>query len=336
MAIETKVSICLPTCNRPDLLARCIESCLAQTHANIEIVIGDDSQDECAGRMIAEHYPDDARIVYRRNTPALGQARNVASLFARATGDKILLIHDDDYLAATGVERLLAQWDRYPGLQVAFGNQYEADRNGHVDLTASRRLNIAFHRTPAAAGLQVPPGRVGIVQMFPNNGWLADASLVKETGYDERYAVCCDFVFGVRLCLAARGVCYIDEFVSYYRKTDVSVSQATRQTTNAASLAAWRFLKELALPPGLEPARKLAMRRLVPIVVSLYARNDEARAGLRLVLGNLHAYRFGLSPRLYYHLVMIWKSTRRTRKQPRAHRLDTEQQVSDVNRQRIP
>ena len=42
MTTTTKVSICLPTYNRPELLVRCIESCLMQTHANIEIVIGDD------------------------------------------------------------------------------------------------------------------------------------------------------------------------------------------------------------------------------------------------------------------------------------------------------
>lgn len=336
MATETKVSICLPTCNRPDLLVRCIDSCLAQTHTNIEIVIGDDSQDERTERMIAERYPNEARIVYRRNTPALGQARNVASLFSRATGDKIQLIHDDDYLAASGIACLLAQWDRYPGLQVAFGNQYEADQNGRVDLAVSRRLNIAFHRTPGAAGLQSLPGRVGIVQMFPNNGWLADAALVKQIGYDERYSVCCDFVFGVQLCLAARSVCYVDAYISYYRKTDVSVSQTTRQTTSAASLAAWRFLGELVLPPALEPARKLAFRRLVPIVVSLHARNDEARAGLNLVLGSLYAYRFGLSPRLYYHLLMLWKSARRERRHPRALVFDADKQVSDATRRHTP
>ncbi|WP_310633042.1 glycosyltransferase family 2 protein, partial [Paraburkholderia sp.] len=126
MTIKNKVSICLPTCNRPDLLIRCIESCLQQTHTLIEIVIGDDSQDDRTATLIATRYGHDARVAYRRNVPSLGQARNVASLFARATGDKILLIHDDDFLVADGIEKLLAQWTRYPDLQVAFGNQYAA------------------------------------------------------------------------------------------------------------------------------------------------------------------------------------------------------------------
>ncbi|WP_433706289.1 glycosyltransferase family 2 protein [Paraburkholderia sacchari] len=348
MTITTKVSICLPTYKRPDLLIDCIESCFAQTHKSIEIVIGDDSPDDQTERMIAERYGNDARIAYRRNTPALGQARNVASLFARATGDKILLIHDDDYLAERCIERLLAQWERYPGIQAAFGNQYEVDHDGSVDHASSEHMNHAYHRTSAAAGLQALPGRTGIVQMFPNNGWLADAALVKQISYDEQHAVCCDYVFGVRLCLAARGVCYIDEHVSYYRKTDVSVSQSTRNTTSASSLAAWSFLQGLTLPPELESARKLAMRRFVPIVVSLYARNNKAREGLSLALGNLHAYRYGLSARLYYHLLMIGKGMRRAKGQPTAMAFDADEvgvdaapiapvaPMVDVTRTRVP
>ncbi|WP_112173544.1 glycosyltransferase family 2 protein [Paraburkholderia unamae] len=336
MTIKTKVSICLPTCDRPELLVRCIESCLMQTHADIEIVIGDDSRDDRTAQLIATRYRDDARIAYRRNVPALGQARNVASLFERASGDKILLIHDDDYLLGHCLERLLAQWERYPDLEVAFGDQYETDHLGHIDHAASQRMNAAYHRTADAAGLQALPGRTGIVQMFPNNGWLADAALVKRIGYEERYGTCCDYVFGTLLCLAAQRVCYVNEYVSCYRMTDVSVSQATRRTINASSISAWHFLKGLTLPRELEPARKLAYRRLVPIVVSLLARNHEARAGLQLALGNLYAYRFGFSARLYYHLLMIWKASRHGRQEPVALLGRKDEQPVDTSRTRMP
>ncbi|WP_321816298.1 MULTISPECIES: glycosyltransferase family 2 protein [unclassified Paraburkholderia] len=340
MTITTSVSICLPTCNRPDLLIQCIESCLAQTHTNIEIVIGDDSPDTSTARLIAQHYGHDPRVLYRRNVPALGQARNVASLFARASGDKILLIHDDDFLLEHAIARLLEQWTRHPDIDVAFGNQYEADAQGRIDVPASRRMNEAYHRTPAAAGVQRLAGRTGIVQMFPNNGWLADAALVKRIGYDvpanTQLEVCCDFVFGVRLCLSARAVCYVDDYVSCYRKTGYSVSQATRHTPSAASMAAWHFLKSLALPPELEPARRLALRRLVPIVVSLHARNRQGRAGLSLALTHLYAYRFGLSLRLYYHLLMIWKNAWLAKAPTPAQLFESDDQVVDVTRTRIP
>ena len=95
MTTHFKVSICLPTCNRPELIVQCIDSCLAQTHADIEIVVGDHSKVERTQRLVAERYRDDPRVRCARIEPPLGQAHNVASLFERATGDKILLIHDD-------------------------------------------------------------------------------------------------------------------------------------------------------------------------------------------------------------------------------------------------
>ncbi|MEQ5838583.1 glycosyltransferase [Paraburkholderia acidicola] len=309
MTTQLKVSICVPTYNRPELITQCLDSCLAQTHANIEVVIGDDSKDDRTETLIASRYAHDARIRYLRNTPSLGQARNVASLFARATGDKILLIHDDDYLAEDGVERLLAPWQTHPLLEVAFGNQYEVAVDGTVDSAVSDKLNADFHRVKEAAGIQPLAGKTGLIQMFPNNGWLANADLVKRIGYSEQYGMCCDYAFGVELCLAARQVYYVPEYVSYYRITAVSVSTTTRGSTTSASVSAYAFLDTLTLPAALEPARKTALRRIVPIVVSVYAKNAAPWRGLRVAFTHLYAYRYGLSARFYYHLAMLARAT---------------------------
>jgi glycosyltransferase involved in cell wall biosynthesis len=308
MTIPIKVSICLPTCNRPELIVQCLDSCLAQTHENIEIVIGDDSKDDRTQRLMTARYRHEPRIRYVRNEPPLGQARNVASLFARASGDRILLIHDDDYLAEDGVERLVSLWDRHPDLDVAFADQYEVDQTGHVDRAVSDRLNADFHRTKRAEGLQKLPGRTGLIQMFPNNGWLAKADLVKRIGYREQFGTCCDFVFGTELCLAAKQVYYLNEYVSYYRKTDISISSGTRGSTSAASVSAYAFVTSLALDRQLEPTRRLALRRLVPIVVSVHSKNHAPLKGLRIALGHLSAYNYGFSARLYYHLMLISRS----------------------------
>ncbi|MFM0204777.1 glycosyltransferase [Paraburkholderia fungorum] len=300
-----KVSICLPTCNRPELIVECIDSCLAQTYSNLEIVIGDDSRDQRTQQLIAERYPNEPRICYAMNRPSLGQACNVASLFERASGDKILLIHDDDFLTTDGIEKLVSLWKLHPQLEVAFADQYEADHTGAVDFDASTRLNTAFRRTRDAEGLQPLPGRTGLIQMFPNNGWMANAELVKRIGYKEQYGMCCDFVFGTELCLAAREVFYLHEYVSVYRKTATSISHSTRGTTVAATVSAYAFVQALKLPLQLEPSRKLALHRLVPIVVSVYAKNHEPLLGLKIALTHLFAYDYGFSMRLYYHLLML-------------------------------
>jgi glycosyltransferase involved in cell wall biosynthesis len=273
------------------LIVKCIDSCLAQTHANIEIVIGDDSKDDRTQRLMAARYQHDPRIRYVKNEPSLGQASNVASLFARACGDVILLIHDDDYLVEDGVGRLVSLWDRYPDLDVAFGDQYEVDQAGRVDRAVNDRLNADFHRTKSAEGLQKLPGSTGLIQMFPNNGWMANAALVKRISYRKQFGTCCDFVFGVELCLAARQVYYLHEYVSYYRKTDISISTGTRGSTSAASVSAYAFVTSLALDRQLEPARTLVATDRANCRVGLFKESgaaegpeDRARAPVRVQL----------------------------------------------------
>lgn len=305
MTTSCKVSICVPTCNRPELIVECLDSCLAQTHTNIEILIGDDSSDSRTQALIAARYAHDARIRYVKNEPSLGQARNVASLFARASGDKIALIHDDDYFANDGIASLLELWKQHPQLEVAFADQYEVDAQGNVDTSKSAALNADFHRTALAQGLQKQPGRTGLVQMFPNNGWMANADLVKRISYRDDVGMCCDYVFGSELCLAASQVYYLHRYVSYYRKTDVSISHSTRGSTFAASRTAFEFVTALKLDASLEPARRLALRRLAPIVVSLYAKNDAPFAALRVAFEHPYAYAYGFDTRFYYHLSLI-------------------------------
>ncbi len=303
----TKISICLPTCNRPELLMESLTSCLAQTHKDIEILIGDDSSDTRTQALIDSTYLHEPRVRYVKNAPALGQADNIASLFDRATGDKILLIHDDDALAPDCIERLLSAWNLHPDLEIAFGDQYQMDDTGRVDMEASRQLNTDYHRTDAVVGLQRDPGRTGLIQMMPNNGWLANADLVKKISYRKQYGIGCEFVFGAQICIAARKVYYLKEYVSFYRKTDVSMSKTTARSTTAAAVLAYTFLKSLKLDRSLEPARELALKRIVPIVVSVYARNHRPVMALGIALSHLYAYRYGLNKRLYFHLMLIVK-----------------------------
>ncbi len=106
---------------------------------------------------------------------------------------------------------------------------------------------------------------------------------------------------------------YLHDYVSVYRKTATSVSHSTRGTSMAATLSAYAFVKSLRLPAPLEPSRRQALRRLVPIVVSIHARNGEARAGWRIARAHLFAYNYGFSARLYYHLLMLARAAWRGR-----------------------
>ena len=147
-ALSGLISICIPTCNRPELLREALESCAAQEYDRLELVVGDDSSDD-ASRHVVEAFARTSpwHVSYVRNLPALGQNANVAALFARANGDRILLLHDDDRLLPGAVSALAAPWDAEPNLAITFGEtgyRSDAEVGVYCDKDFSIRLGASL------------------------------------------------------------------------------------------------------------------------------------------------------------------------------------------------
>jgi glycosyltransferase involved in cell wall biosynthesis len=97
---EPLVTVCFTHYERPRLLRRAYEAILAQTYANIEIVIVDDgSRSEGAHAYLDEIEASAQRFpvtIARAENNYLGAARNAAARHARG---EYLLFHDDDNFA---------------------------------------------------------------------------------------------------------------------------------------------------------------------------------------------------------------------------------------------
>jgi glycosyltransferase involved in cell wall biosynthesis len=89
-----KVSIIIPTWNRPDLLPRAIKSVLSQVYQDFEIIIIDDGQKKSAENIVRQF--NDSRIRYIRHQEEEGgaAARNTGIKTAKA--DFIAFLDDDD------------------------------------------------------------------------------------------------------------------------------------------------------------------------------------------------------------------------------------------------
>ncbi|WP_244145924.1 glycosyltransferase family 2 protein [Paraburkholderia caledonica] len=308
------ISICIPTCNRPGLLEEAIESCEAQTYGEFEIVIGDDSSDERTAQMVKRcraraRHP----IRYERNRPRLGQASNVNRLFARARGARLVLLHDDDLLEPHALSTLDACWRTDPQLTAAFGKQRVIADDGTPRPEATARLNRDYRRVPERAGRLTVPALAGIDQMFPNNGYLVDTLAARRVGYRLAAQVgeACDFDFGLRLCVQAAAVCFVDEFVSISRETALSIS-----THALPAMHAFAQLCASDVPAAAHAARDDALRRVAPRAASAYARAGDARAAWRVLLSKHYALRDRLRARFLYHLLLATRSTLGARMPP--------------------
>ena len=256
------ISICIPTYNRPDFLRQALDSSLEQTYHRFEIVVGDDSSDDASELLVSKYiqqYP--GKIKYQRNRPSLGQNDNVNDLFWRASGDRLVLLHDDDLLLPNAIDRLASCWDTSPGLAAAFGKQYLIDHDGNILMRQSENLNKGYHRVPENCGRQLRPSVAGIARMFPNDGYMVTADIARRTGYRawDKVGDACDFDFGLRLCLAASDVWFLDEYLAKYRISELQLSKS-------AFLSPYSFeiLQGSDIPEDAFDARRKALEILAP------------------------------------------------------------------------
>lgn len=91
-----KLSICIPTYNRPDLLAQAVQSVLEQDYEDYELLIHDNSED-CASENSIKCFSDD-RIQYFRHSRNIGMIGNWNSLLATANCKYIKFLNDDDIM----------------------------------------------------------------------------------------------------------------------------------------------------------------------------------------------------------------------------------------------
>lgn len=111
-------SITIPAYKRA-YLHEAIESCLAQTYFNFELVIVDDASPEDLYSIVEEFH--DERIRYYRNEKncgAIDVVDNWNKCLEFATGDYIICMGDDDKLLPNCLQEYVNLMDKYPNLGV--------------------------------------------------------------------------------------------------------------------------------------------------------------------------------------------------------------------------
>lgn len=117
------VSICIPAYNRPRALRETIASALAQTVADVEVIVTDDGG----------HYQDlesefaDARLRYSLNDHRYGMSGNWERALSLTRGRFVSLLMDDDRLLPTFIERCLGVFAAEPAVGAVFTNHFFDD-----------------------------------------------------------------------------------------------------------------------------------------------------------------------------------------------------------------
>lgn len=121
------VSILVPSYNGAAFLREALDSILAQTYPNVEILLLDDASTDNTAAIAAEY---GSRIDYIRQPSNLGIYDNVNIGIARAHGELIATYHADDIYLPTIVEAQVAYLRIHPEVGAVFSANIFVDAQG--------------------------------------------------------------------------------------------------------------------------------------------------------------------------------------------------------------
>lgn len=101
-----KVSVIVPVYNMEKYLSRCVDSILAQTYSNLEVILVDDGSKDSSPAICDKYAERDSRVkVVHKANGGPGSARNLG--IEESTGDYIAFVDSDDTIKNNMYERML-------------------------------------------------------------------------------------------------------------------------------------------------------------------------------------------------------------------------------------
>src|SRR5215203_5612284 len=99
-------SIVVTTYNRARIVRRCIESCLAQSFDDYELLVVDDASDDGTVEMLRTYHDPRLRVIVHDTNRGIDPARHTGA--SNACGEWIVVVDSDDELVPEALARLNA------------------------------------------------------------------------------------------------------------------------------------------------------------------------------------------------------------------------------------
>ncbi len=159
------VSIIIPVYNASQFIARCLDSVIAQSHKNIEIICVNDGSTDNSEKILTQYAKFDDRIkIITKENGGLSSARNAGLL--QVTGDYILFVDADDYISSTTVEILYKNATTHNSDIVVF--DYIC---GNPDLSNTQHITIKNCKELINSIFSIKFLNADTYKLFPPSAW---------------------------------------------------------------------------------------------------------------------------------------------------------------------
>ena len=141
-----KVTIGLPVYNGAEFLAKALDSLLAQTFGDFELIISDNASDDDTGQIGRRYALRDPRVRYYLNAQNIGAAPNFNRTVELSRGEFFMWAAHDDLWDPSYLENCVAALENDPGVVLACALTEDIDQDGALIVKHEeyRRATVAL------------------------------------------------------------------------------------------------------------------------------------------------------------------------------------------------
>jgi glycosyltransferase involved in cell wall biosynthesis len=217
--MNPKVSVIIPTYNRADKVSQTIESVLAQTLTDREVIVVDDGSSDDTENLLRENFGDRIRL-YSQANQGVSVARNTG--IAEARGEWVAFLDSDDLWEK---EKLELQLKAVEQLDAQCGACYTDVRLlNHAETRTLFEMAEHGRRHEGAMGVNrdilealVSPGGAGMLVCI--SSLMARTDVVRRVGgFDRSLGFYADSEFMFRLAMLT-GFCYVNRPLVWFDRS---------------------------------------------------------------------------------------------------------------------
>lgn len=268
------LSVIVPVYNVEEYLTRCVDSILAQTYENLEVILVDDGAKDNSGAICDGFAAKDSRVkVIHKENGGLSSARNAGLDVAR--GEYIAFVDSDDWIAPDAYAHLMELAEKYD-VKLVCGGRYDVSGK-----TGAKTVGLCPKKEEVISAEELV-GRIFLWDGCDSSACdkLYHHSILENFRYPEG-KVCEDVPVTYKIVLSAGRVAMSDRpFYHYYHRPG-SISTATAITEKTFHFSQhteviYPYIREHH--PAIEnQARYLRVRSLAHILLLLEQADPEVR-----------------------------------------------------------